>query len=368
MPINNAGAPEIIDTNNYYPFGLSHISGMLSTSNFGSFYSYKYNGKELQETGMFDYGARMYMPDLGRWGVIDPLAEASRRFTPYHYGNNNPIRFIDPDGRLTVDNLQGGYSTGSAVADFMFRTGLSSDERNMPLFYRNEGGAMIRTEALGNDGQGGGGDSKPSFGRRAWNWISNLFGGKKKGTIEVGQLEKIPFEEEKISAADIGSILLNALLGGTDPYMVIGNSGIGPYAEERENVGAVAMIFINPEAAAEGLERKALSRAAMSKIWGAGLEYELKTVLHPGALEKTIEKNWGKNAVEAFDNIIDQLANGKAGGNIHSLNKELKGYKAIDIPGTGAGRGAGRVIFKDSPNQVEIIGIVKGHDYNNILK
>ncbi|UEQ78617.1 DUF6443 domain-containing protein [Chryseobacterium arthrosphaerae] len=62
---NSVGAPEIIDTNNYYPFGLNHIGGSMQNSKFGSFYSYKYNEKELQETGMFDYGWRQYMPDLG---------------------------------------------------------------------------------------------------------------------------------------------------------------------------------------------------------------------------------------------------------------------------------------------------------------
>ncbi len=95
---NSAGAPEITGTNNYYPFGLNHIGGG-NISPFSNYHSYKFGGKELQETGMYDFGARMYMPDLGRWGVIDPLAEAMRRYSPYNYAFNNPISFIDPDGR-----------------------------------------------------------------------------------------------------------------------------------------------------------------------------------------------------------------------------------------------------------------------------
>ena len=99
---NSSGILEIVDNNNYYPFGLNHIGGG-SKGLLGGYSNYKYNGKELQESGMYDYGARMYMPDIGRWGVLDPQAEKSRRFSPYSYALNNPIRFTDPDGRSELD-------------------------------------------------------------------------------------------------------------------------------------------------------------------------------------------------------------------------------------------------------------------------
>ncbi|MBO9584425.1 MAG: RHS repeat-associated core domain-containing protein [Flavobacterium sp.] len=89
---------EIIEENNYYPFGLKHkgYNDYLATAN-----KYKYNGKELQdEMGLnfYDYGARNYDPALGRWMNIDPLAEKGRRWSPYAYAMDNPVFFIDPDG------------------------------------------------------------------------------------------------------------------------------------------------------------------------------------------------------------------------------------------------------------------------------
>lgn len=97
---DNNGTLEIIEENNYYPFGLEH-KGYNNVVN-GTEHPYKYNGKEHeQELGLnsYDFGARSYMPDLGRWKSLDPHADSYFSVTPYSSFANNPISFTDPTGK-----------------------------------------------------------------------------------------------------------------------------------------------------------------------------------------------------------------------------------------------------------------------------
>ena len=93
------GSLKILEENNYYPFGLKHNS--YNVDNFQPDYKYKYNGKEYQDElglNMTDMDFRQYDPAIGRFVVIDPLAEFQRKWTPYHFGYDNPVLYNDPTG------------------------------------------------------------------------------------------------------------------------------------------------------------------------------------------------------------------------------------------------------------------------------
>ncbi|MDZ7900696.1 MAG: RHS repeat-associated core domain-containing protein [Arcicella sp.] len=105
---DSLGVAKITQHNAYGIFGedlpsISYFKALWKKDEF------RFTGQEnLPETGYTDFGARLYDNIVPRFLTIDPLSELNRRFSPTVYGNNNPQRFIDPDGMMArglVDDL-----------------------------------------------------------------------------------------------------------------------------------------------------------------------------------------------------------------------------------------------------------------------
>ncbi len=133
---DNNGTVEIVKESNYYPFGLAHQGYNNNVSPLGNSVAKKYmfGGKELDESlglGTYDFGARNYNPELGRWMNIDPMADKYSEFSPYVYVVNNPLKYIDPDGKDPIDPRTGRpYETRLNYSSVIH--GSVDDSRNNP--------------------------------------------------------------------------------------------------------------------------------------------------------------------------------------------------------------------------------------------
>lgn len=98
--------PDIVTATDYSPFG-SFLPGR-TFRNQGQQLRYGYNGKENDneikgEGNQLDFGMRIYDPRLARFLSVDPLTSNFPNKSPYDYASNNPIRYIDKEGKFTVD-------------------------------------------------------------------------------------------------------------------------------------------------------------------------------------------------------------------------------------------------------------------------
>ncbi|WP_294308853.1 RHS repeat-associated core domain-containing protein, partial [uncultured Chryseobacterium sp.] len=285
---NSAGALEIVDANDYYPLGMNHLNSGISFFGVSSYKNYKYNGKELQETGMYDYGARFYMPDIGIWCVVDPLAEQYRRWSPYNYAIDDPINHIDPDGMEVIETVSGTTYTGA-------------DAQSAFLALRNQLG-------------GGEDDPKKKNDRKA---------GSSKGMSEEDSLKEIVTIDGKKYHKNTGNLgaeignAINSFFGGDDDYFVE-HKEYDPVLDKELKTGAeVGSYFIG------GVGGKAGVRIFSEKIFINNLKKlgfkELQVTVKSYSTEmNAFFKSGGKEivskkALQAYKELATRIVNGTGG-------------------------------------------------------
>ena len=93
---------KVISYEEYYPYGTTSYHAVRGDVEV-SLKRYRYIGKERDdETGLYYYGARYYVSWLGRWASCDPVGMVDG-VNLYWFARNNPVRFIDPLGTISID-------------------------------------------------------------------------------------------------------------------------------------------------------------------------------------------------------------------------------------------------------------------------
>jgi RHS repeat-associated protein len=200
-PATQEDDTEVMQENHYYPFGMNQLGPRYETVAPPN--KYLYNGKELnEELGLdwYDYGARWYDGAVGRFTTTDRFSEKYYSFSPYSYGANNPILFIDVNGDSLKVEFIGKYAA-EAEASFnqVFNKGLEGQFK----LSKSKTGNLIIIPTKG----GGNIDKLSKHGKAFYDEMTKILHGK--GQIEIKadyaswSVHTGHFEKGTIDMADI---------------------------------------------------------------------------------------------------------------------------------------------------------------------
>ena len=142
ITMNQSGA--VTSSVEYFPFGeLKSASGCAASSQ-------RFTGKLFDnESGLQYFGARYLSNDLTRFTSVDPARESFDPITPqswnrYAYTLNNPLRFVDPDGRvlMTTELARMQEIAGQAASKISISSGQLDTSRLGPSDLSNNAGAI----------------------------------------------------------------------------------------------------------------------------------------------------------------------------------------------------------------------------------
>jgi len=149
---------ELITSQQYYAFGM-----LMPGMQFGASGNYRYgfNGKEMDNevsgTGnQYDYGFRIYNPNLGRFLTVDPLTKKYPMLTPYQFSSNSPIQAVDVDGLEGVQYTEiqtdrDGNTVIKRVVEVDVYVAISRDKESQHFYSKNpKGDLKVQSQVIGD--------------------------------------------------------------------------------------------------------------------------------------------------------------------------------------------------------------------------
>ncbi|WP_436488155.1 DUF6443 domain-containing protein [Chitinophaga sp. ARDCPP14] len=307
----------LLEETHYYPFGLT-MAGISSNALKGTNYTKnrnEFNGIEHTtdlDLNQYDAFYRNLDPQTGRWWQIDPKVDLFEDYSPYSHVLNNPIGLSDPfgDDTVHVSDLPKVWNEFNTNTDVVRLNGIDVTPTKVTTGWDDYGYGL--TFGIGYKA----GPSRSP--------MEEYFGGQRqRGGHVVNR------------AGYITSDLATRYVAGMPPdYVDVGGVNLGRNLWKIRNVlGTI----------------KAMKFSKIGRV-----------IVESGDATKVLDK-LGPSARKSVEEALELIRHGKAGGNQHVLTGNLKGFNAIDVKGSGKGRGALRIVFQSTEDEIFIHSIQDYH-------